>query len=106
MADGYAVDADRLDTAAKTHLLGMAHDLDAAKRKVGSTAGHEQAFTGGENPGTLFAPLQSKWDETLHYFERVFSDNIENLTLSAQALHEVAERYKANEQAAMKGMRS
>jgi hypothetical protein len=106
MADGYAVDAERLNTAAKTHLIGLAQELEAAKFKVGSTASHELAFSGGENPGKLFENLQPRWEEVLHYFDRVFADNIENLTLSAQALHEVAERYKANEQAAIDGMRS
>ncbi|WP_020670818.1 hypothetical protein [Amycolatopsis nigrescens] len=103
MADGYTVQAEKLNNAAKTHLGGLVQDLELARRKIESTAQHDVAFTAGDE---LFASTKPRWEEARHYLNRVFLDNIENLTLAAEALHEVAERYVEAERAGVEGMPS
>jgi hypothetical protein len=93
MGDGYTVDTDGLRTAATTHLDGMASDLETAKSRIVSTGKESTAFSGGGNPGQLFADLGPRFEEVTYYLTRVFQDNIENLNLSADALREIANRY-------------
>jgi hypothetical protein len=38
--------------------------------------------------------VRNRWEEMRHYFDRVFDDNIGNLTLAKEALLEIASRYE------------
>jgi hypothetical protein len=106
MSDGYTVDTDELRTAARTHLDGLASDLEAARSKIVSTEKELTAFAGGGHPGELFVGLAPRFEETTYYLDRVLQENTENLRLSADALREIANRYDENEQEAIRRMPS
>lgn len=96
MGDGYTVDTDSLRDARKD-VDNLVADLESAKNDIAKTAEHNVAFTGGGNPGDMFARVEPRFDDVRFYLGRVLSDNMENLRLCAKALGEIARRYDDQE---------
>ncbi|WP_157357529.1 hypothetical protein [Amycolatopsis nigrescens] len=71
--------------------------LENAKDKIAKTAEENTAFTGGENPGDLFARVAPRFDDVRFYLGRILLDNMENLRLCSKALEEIACRYDEQE---------
>lgn len=103
MSDGFSIEVEALRHGAKRFLGAAIDDLLAAKLAFDAVKGHDHAFEGGDD---LFAEIQIRWEEMRHYFDRVFTDNIENLTLSREALLEIADRYERADDESARSLRT
>lgn len=96
----FEVEIESLRKAANDNIGGTVRDLELARANVRSTEDNDYAFSGGDG---LFETSGNRWDEARHYLDRVFVDNIENLTLSRSALLEIADRYEEADLSAAEG---
>jgi hypothetical protein len=103
MADSdFEVDVENLRRGANRYLGAAIDDMSTAKAEFDKARGHVYAFEGGDD---LFSEVRTRWEEMQHYFDRVFDDNIENLTLAQEALLEIASRYEEADNASAESLR-
>ena len=96
MGDQFSVQLENLDKIANVRLTGMADCLRRVKehlnRAVDESSG---AFSISDEPVyRLFDGVERDFGPTANFLGRVLDDNAENLGLAAQALREIADRYR------------
>lgn len=101
MGDGFSVDPDKLRDEATKRLNTLIDDVNAAREKV-RAASQYKPFDGG---GDVFTGIESYWQDTLYYLNRVLEDNARNLELDRDALREIADRYEGIESASAEEVR-
>jgi hypothetical protein len=96
MGDSFTVELENLDAAARILETEMAGGMEATRRSL--TAAMEIEFKGFDSGDQcvyhLFSKLGREFQETTDFMEQVLEDNRDNLLLAAQAIREIAKRYR------------
>lgn len=96
MGDGFTVQVENLDKAATILEQQMAGGMEATRRSLTAVMDIEfKAFdTGDQCVYHLFSLLGREFRETADFMQQVLEDNRDNLLLAAQAVREIARRYR------------
>lgn len=96
---GFGVEVTNLVDAAKTLEIGVAGSLESVERWIGNAIDKENdAFLSGDAHGPsgryLFDEVGTEFRTTAYFLQRLAADNSENVRLAAEALREIAQRYR------------
>ena len=96
MGDQFSVQLENLEKIANVRLTGMADCLRRVKDQLDKAV---EALPGATSVSDapeyrLFEGVRRDFDPTANFLGRVVDDNAENLDLAAQALREIADRYR------------
>ncbi|SDO39755.1 hypothetical protein [Lentzea jiangxiensis] len=96
MGDGFTTQLENLDKAATVLEQRMAGGMEATRRSLTSAVEIEfKAFdTADQCVYHLFSRLGREFRETADFMQQVLEDNRDNLVLAAQAVREIAHRYR------------
>ena len=96
MGDQFSVQLENLDRIANVRLTGMAECLRQVRHQLDKAVGEaDGAFSSSDEPvRRLFDGVEREFEPMAHFLGRVLDDNAENLNLAAQALREIARRYR------------
>ncbi|WP_434449586.1 hypothetical protein [Lentzea sp. E54] len=96
MGDQFSVQLENLDKIANVRLPGMADCLRRVRGLLNKAVDESDgAFSISDEPVyRLFEGVEREFDPAANFLGRVLDDNAENLSLAAQALREIAHRYR------------
>jgi hypothetical protein len=91
----FSAQTDALDEVADKCLSQIAQELAVLSSKIGGTAQYDGPMFGTEDEETCpLGRVRPYYVQTRDLFKRVLADDAENLQLAAQALKEIAKRYR------------
>lgn len=96
MGDGFTVELENLDSAADILEKKMAGGMEATRSSL--TAAMDLEYKGFDSADQcvyhLFSKLGREFQETTDFMQQVLEDNRDNLLLAAQAIRQIAHRYR------------
>lgn len=91
----FSVQVDALDEVADKFLGPMAQELAVLSSKIGGTAKYDGPMFGNQDESLVpLGAVRPYFVQTRDFFRRVLADDAENLRLAAQAVKEIAKRYR------------
>jgi hypothetical protein len=97
MSGGFTVQCEKLDEIVRQFLLPIVIEMEEVQTKIARTAQYDDAGMFGKETKPDFCAMErvkGDWARTRDFFTRILADDSTNLKLAAEALTEIANRYR------------